>query len=110
MARSSTPRRGSTPGSVRRRPGRAAACVVCSTRTDWVDYTDVALLRRFVGPRGTIRARRATGTCARHQAEVAVAVKTARELALLPYAAPAAVRTGAARGGRRHARTATGEA
>jgi small subunit ribosomal protein S18 len=50
-----------------------------------VDYKDVFLLRRFVNDRGRIKARGATGTCAQHQRDVAVAIKTARELALLPY-------------------------
>jgi small subunit ribosomal protein S18 len=49
----------------------------------WVDYKDVDLLLRYVSDRGRIRARRVTGNCARHQGEVAVAIKTARELVLL---------------------------
>jgi small subunit ribosomal protein S18 len=69
----------------RLRRGRAKVCVFCSEHATWVDYKDVALLRRFVNDRGRIRARGATGTCAQHQRDVAVAVKTARELALLPY-------------------------
>jgi ribosomal protein S18 len=56
----------------------------------WVDYKDINVLRRFVNDRGRIRARGATGTCSQHQRDVAVAIKTARELALMPYA----VRTG----------------
>src|SRR5207253_7816761 len=51
----------------------------------WVDYKDVNLLRRFMSDRGKIRARRVSGNCSQHQADVAVAIKTARELALLPY-------------------------
>jgi small subunit ribosomal protein S18 len=50
-----------------------------------VDYKDVNLLKRFINDRGRIRARGATGTCAQHQRDVALAVKTARELAMLPY-------------------------
>ena len=50
----------------------------------WVDYKDVNLLRRFMSDRGKIRARRVTGNCAQHQRDVQVAIKTARELALLP--------------------------
>ena len=71
-------------GRVRR--GRTKVCVFCSQHATWVDYKDVPLLRRFVNDRGRIRARGATGTCAQHQRDVAVAIKTARELALLPYA------------------------
>jgi small subunit ribosomal protein S18 len=52
-----------------------------------VDFKDTALLRRFISDRGKIRARRVTGTCAQHQRDVAMAVKNAREMALLPYSA-----------------------
>jgi small subunit ribosomal protein S18 len=55
-----------------------------------VGYKDVNVLRRYVNDRGRIRARSATGTCSQHQRAVASAIKTARELALMPYA----VRTG----------------
>jgi small subunit ribosomal protein S18 len=62
-------------------------CVFCKDRVDYVDYKDVAALRKFVSDRGKIRARRVTGNCSQHQRDVAAAVKNARELALLPYAA-----------------------
>ncbi|MCA1833958.1 MAG: 30S ribosomal protein S18 [Actinobacteria bacterium] len=52
-----------------------------------MDYKDTQLLRRFISDRGKIRARRVTGTCAQHQRDVATAIKNAREMALLPYAA-----------------------
>ena len=52
---------------------------------DYVDYKDVALLRKFMSDRGKIRARRVTGLSAKRQREVAVAIKNAREMALLPY-------------------------
>lgn len=70
----------------RPRRGRPKFCAFCSEHATWVDYKDVAVLRRFVNDRGRIKARGATGTCAQHQRDVATAVKTARELALLPYA------------------------
>ena len=60
-------------------------CIFCAERIAWVDYKDVNLLRRFMSERGKIRARRVTGNCQQHQREVAVAIKTSRELALLPY-------------------------
>lgn len=65
--------------------GKKKVCIFCKERTAWVDYKDVSLLRRFVSERGKIRSRRVTGNCTQHQKEVADAVKTARELALLPY-------------------------
>src|ERR1700753_3945860 len=60
-------------------------CQFCKDKTEWVDYKDVNLLRRFMSDRGKIRPRRVSGSCAQHQRDVQVAIKTARELALLPY-------------------------
>ena len=74
-----------SPGGGRPRRGRPKVCIFCSEHTTWVDYKDVVLLRRFINDRGRIKARGATGTCMQHQRDVAVAVKTAREVALLPY-------------------------
>ena len=65
--------------------GKKKVCVFCKEHADWVDYKDVNLLRRFMSERGKIRSRRVTGNCTQHQREVQVAIKTARELALLPY-------------------------
>jgi small subunit ribosomal protein S18 len=65
--------------------GKKKVCVFCKDRAVWVDYKDVSLLRRFMSERGKIRSRRVTGNCTQHQREVQVAIKTARELALLPY-------------------------
>jgi small subunit ribosomal protein S18 len=69
----------------RPRRGRPKVCIFCAGHATWVDYKDVALLKRFLNDRGRIRARGGTGTCAQHQRDVATAIKTARELALLPY-------------------------
>jgi small subunit ribosomal protein S18 len=60
-------------------------CIFCKEHIEWVDYKDVNVLRRFMSDRGKIRARRVSGNCSQHQRDVAVAIKTARELALLPY-------------------------
>jgi small subunit ribosomal protein S18 len=65
--------------------GKKKVCIFCKDRSTWVDYKDVNLLRRFMSDRGKIRARRVTGNCSQHQRDVQVAIKTARELALLPY-------------------------
>lgn len=80
-----------------RRGVKKKVCAFCKDHVDWVDYKDVNLLRRFMSERGKIRARRVSGNCAQHQRAVAVAIKTARELALLPYTQ----RTVAERGGGR---------
>ncbi|MBV8959465.1 MAG: 30S ribosomal protein S18, partial [Actinobacteria bacterium] len=81
--------------------GKKKICIFCKDHTDWVDYKDVNLLRRFMSDRGKIRARRVTGNCAQHQREVAVAIKTARELALLPYTQRTVSERGPGRGGGR---------
>jgi small subunit ribosomal protein S18 len=60
-------------------------CIFCKDRIDYVDYKDMMTLRKFVSERGKIRARRVTGNCVQHQRDVAMAVKNAREMALLPY-------------------------
>jgi small subunit ribosomal protein S18 len=60
-------------------------CALCRDKIDWVDYKDVPMLRKYMSDRGKIRARRVTGNCAQHQREIALAIKTARELVLLPY-------------------------
>ena len=76
--------RGDRKGGPLRR-GRPKVCFFCKEKVGYIDYKDTALLRRFVSDRGKIRARRVTGTCARHQRDVALAVKSAREMALMPY-------------------------
>ncbi|HZT14682.1 MAG TPA: 30S ribosomal protein S18 [Gaiellaceae bacterium] len=68
-------------------PGRRKSCFFCKSKVDEVDYKNVNELRRYVSERGKIRSRRISGACRRHQRQVAVAVKRARELALLPYVA-----------------------
>ena len=55
------------------------------TRAEW---TDVSLLRKFISDRGKIRSRRVTGLTPQEQRQVATAIKTAREMALLPYSGP----------------------
>ena len=60
-------------------------CALCRDKTEWVDYKDVPMLRKYMSDRGKIRSRRVTGNCAQHQRALAQAIKTARELVLLPY-------------------------
>ena len=67
------------------RKPKKKVCGFCKDKVAHVDYKDTATLRRFLNDRGRIKARGATGTCSQHQRDVAVAVKTARELVLLPY-------------------------
>ena len=56
-----------------------------AAKIDVVDYKDTALLRTYISERGKIRARRVTGNCVQHQRDIAIAVKNAREVALLPF-------------------------
>jgi small subunit ribosomal protein S18 len=60
-------------------------CALCRDQIDWVDYKDTSMLRKYMSDRGKIRSRRVTGNCAQHQRDIALAIKTARELILLPY-------------------------
>ena len=61
-------------------------CQFCTEKTEYIDYKDVSVLRRYASDRAKIRSRRVTGACPRHQREVANAIKNAREMALMPYA------------------------
>jgi small subunit ribosomal protein S18 len=77
-------------GRKRERPGvggqqRRRSCYFCREGVVEVDYKNAAQLRRYVSEKAKIRSRRVTGACRRHQRQVAVAVKRAREMALLPY-------------------------
>ena len=81
--RSRPTRRREKPGRGGR--GRRKPCQFCKDKVDQVDYKDIGTLKKFVSDRGTIRSRRITGACRRHQNQVSVAVKRAREIALLPY-------------------------
>ncbi len=65
--------------------GRRKVCTFCVDKAKSVDYKDPSKLRRFVSDRGRIEGRRRTGVCAKHQRWLAVALKRARHLALLPY-------------------------
>ncbi len=71
----------------RGRKARKKVCGFCVDKVENIDYKDIARLRRYMSERGKILPRRVTGTCARHQRELTVAIKRARHLALLPYSA-----------------------
>jgi small subunit ribosomal protein S18 len=65
---------------------RIRVCQFCAEKNKKIDYKNVDVLRGLISDRGKIRPRRQTGTCARHQREVAEAIKRARHMALLPFA------------------------
>jgi small subunit ribosomal protein S18 len=80
-------------------------CALCRDHIVWVDYKDVSMLRKYMSDRGKIRSRRVTGNCAQHQRGIAMAIKTARELVLLPYTQRTVTeRPGGRRGGGRDGR------
>src|SRR5947208_13977224 len=65
---------------------RRKVCAFCADKTVAIDYKEVNRLRRYLSERAKIEPRRKTGTCAGHERELAVALKRARAVALLPYA------------------------
>ena len=78
MVRTEKPNRGM-------RKGRKKVCAFCVDKVEAIDYKDIARLRKYISERGKILSRRTTGTCARHQRALTVAIKRARTVALLPY-------------------------
>ena len=64
---------------------RRKVCAFCVDKVECIDYKDAAKLRRFTSERAKILPRRTTGTCAEHQRQLTVAIKRARQIALLPY-------------------------
>ena len=69
-----------------RRP-RKKVCSFCVDKVELIDYKDAGKLRRYVTERGKILPRRISGNCAKHQRQVTVAIKRARNIALLPFTA-----------------------
>ena len=67
--------------------GRKKVCMFCVDRAEKIDYKDITKLRKCMTERAKILPRRVTGTCAFHQRELPVAIKRARQIALLPYVA-----------------------
>lgn len=70
-------------GKMRR--SKRKVCAFCSDKAEFIDYKDIAKLRKYVTERGKILPRRISGTCAKHQRELTSAVKRARNIALLPF-------------------------
>lgn len=89
MAKERGERRGAGKGEGRgfrrRGMGRRKVCRFCADKTMLIDYKDARSLGNFLSERGKIMPSRITGNCARHQRRLAVAIKRARTVALLPY-------------------------
>jgi len=83
----------SKPKPRREKKGKAGAlgqarrryCSFCKEKIEEVDYKNHTTLSRMMSDKGKIRSRRITGTCRRHQNQLASAIKSAREMALIPY-------------------------
>ncbi|MBR2802187.1 MAG: 30S ribosomal protein S18 [Erysipelotrichaceae bacterium] len=71
----------------KRRVGFRKVCYFTKNKITYIDYKDVELLKRFISPNGKITPRRVTGTSAKYQRQLSVAIKRARQMALLPYVA-----------------------
>jgi small subunit ribosomal protein S18 len=80
-------REGSGPGGPRKYFRRKKVCKFCVEKIDVINYKDVRLLGQFVAERGKIVPRRLTGVCTPHQRRLSTAIKQARNIALLPFAA-----------------------
>ncbi|MBK3578820.1 30S ribosomal protein S18 [Streptomyces sp. MBT65] len=73
------------PRKPERRPAKSRRNPLDAAGVTYIDYKDTDLLRKFVSDRGKIRSRRVTGVSAQQQRQLAIAIKNAREMALLPY-------------------------
>ncbi len=82
-----TPRRRSNRRNTNRMYKKPRFCAFCVDKVKEIDYKQPDMLSRYVSEQGRIRPRRQTGTCARHQRALAVAIKRARHLALMPFIA-----------------------
>lgn len=72
-------------GKMRRMRPKRKICAFCADKSKDIDYKDTAKLKRFLTERGKIQPRRTSGVCAKHQRLLAMAIKRARHVALLPY-------------------------
>ena len=64
---------------------RKKVCIFCVDKVNYIDYKDLYRLKKFINENGKILPRRVSGACAKHQREVNIAIKRARQMALLPY-------------------------
>ena len=83
MDREREPREGQKPFRANRK--RKKVCQFCADKIDHIDYKDTVRLQHHISERSKILPRRITGACAKHQRELTIAVKRARQVALLPY-------------------------
>ena len=83
MARKNNTReRKTAPSNLRQ---RKKYCYFCKENIDTIDYKNIGMLERYISDKGKIRPRRSSGNCVQHQRKVAMAIKRARVLALIPF-------------------------
>lgn len=68
-----------------KRISKKKVCSFCMDKVDFIDYKDVNKMKKYITEKGKIVPRRQTGTCSKHQRELAIAIKRARYMALIPY-------------------------
>lgn len=83
MARKNNTREKKTPQSNLRQ--RKKYCYFCKENIDTIDYKNIGMLERYISDKGKIRPKRSSGNCVQHQKKVAMAIKRARVLALIPF-------------------------
>ena len=71
----------------RRFKPRKRVCSFCADKSKPIDYKDINKLKKYVNERGKILPRRISGNCSKHQRELTISIKRARQVALLPYSA-----------------------
>lgn len=69
----------------RQRKAKKRVCAFCMDKSEHIDYKDIGRLKRYITERGKILPRRISGNCAKHQRELTIAIKRARNIALLPF-------------------------
>lgn len=72
-------------GGMKNRRAKKKVCGFCMDKSEFIDYKDINKLRKYVTERGKILPRRISGNCAKHQRELTIAIKRARNIALLPF-------------------------
>lgn len=72
-------------GGYRRGYSRRKVCAFCAEKERVINWKEADRLRRYINDSGSIRSRRKTGTCAKHQRRLAIAIKRARHMSMLPY-------------------------
>ncbi len=76
---------GRRPNNGKQRRMKKRVCAFCMDKAETIDYKDLGKLRKYITERGKILPRRISGNCAKHQRELTIAIKRARNIALLPY-------------------------